>query len=122
MHKSENGDAGDMETHPLWQTRALVAIESTIAARRQITYQSLALAANIPSPHRISMLTSWLDELIAEDAVSGLPLRAACVISKVRGIPAPGFFDCCIQQGLITQDEDRASFYQRCLKALWDHN
>ena len=108
-----------METHPLWQIRALVALESTIAARRQITYQSLAITAGIPKPYRISKLTSWLEALIAKDADAGLPLRAACVISKVRGIPAPGFFDCCAQHGLVNEDEDRADFYQRCLLALW---
>ena len=108
-----------METHHHWQARALVALESTIAARRQITYQSLALTASIPAPYRISTLTSWLEELIAEDANAGLPLRAACVISRVRGIPAPGFFDCCAQHGIFAEDEDRADFYQRCLSALW---
>lgn len=108
-----------METHPLWQTRALVALESTIAARHQITYQSLAITASIPAPCRISKLTSWLEELIAEDADADLPLRAACVISKVRGIPAPGFFDCCAQHGLIKEDEDRTDFYRRCLSELW---
>tara|TARA_B100000886_G_C20046862_1_gene336054 strand:+ start:70 stop:405 length:336 start_codon:yes stop_codon:yes gene_type:complete len=108
-----------METYPLWQTRALVALESAILAKRQITYQSLAITASIPEPYRISTLTSWLEELIAEDAAAGLPLRAACVISKVRGIPAPGFFDCCAQHSLITENEDRADFYQRCLSALW---
>ena len=111
-----------METQALWQTSALLALESTIAARRQITYQSLANTANIPAPCRISTLTSWLEELIAEDAVSGLPLRAACVISKVRGIPAPGFFDCCAQHGLITEDEGKADFYHRCLSELWDQS
>ena len=111
-----------METQAIWQTSALLALESTIAARRQITYQSLANTANIPAPCRISTLTSWLEELIAEDAVSGLPLRAACVISKVRGIPAPGFFDCCAQHGLMTEGEDRAGFYQRCLSALLNEN
>ena len=111
-----------METHHHWQARALVALESTIAARRQITYQSLALTASIPAPYRISTLTSWLEELIAEDVVSGLPLRAACVISKARGIPAPGFFYCCAEHGLITENENRASFYQRCLTTLWEQN
>ena len=111
-----------METQTRWQTRALVALESTIAARRQITYQSLAITANIPAPCKISTLTSWLEELIVQDSDAGLPLRAACVISKVRGIPAPGFFDCCAQHGLVTEDEDKADFYHRCLSELWDQS
>ena len=77
--------------HSDWQNRALIAVESTIAAKRQITYQALAKAAGISPPFRINKLTQWLETLIAEDAQAGRPVRAACVISKVRGIPAPGF-------------------------------
>ena len=33
--------------HSDWQNRALIAVESTIAAKRQITYQALAEADRI---------------------------------------------------------------------------
>lgn len=101
-----------------WQHRALIAVESTIAAKRQITYQALAEAAKIPPPHRINKLTTWLEILIAEDAQAGRPVRAACVVSKVRGMPAPGFFTCCHTHGLLAEKSDTESFYLRTLTAL----
>ena len=104
--------------HSDWQNRALIAVESTIVAKRQITYQALAEAAGIPPPHRINKLTQWLETLIAEDAQAGRPVRAACVISKVRGIPAPGFFACCNEHGLLAETADTESFYMRVLTAL----
>ena len=73
------------------------------AGKIPMTYQELAKALNIPSPHTIHKLTVALECLIEEDSTAGKPLIATFVISKTRGgIPAPGFFDCARKTGRLT--------------------
>ena len=70
-----------------------MALATTIAGDRLITYAELAEAAGLTGRHRINRLTIWLEELIDSDAAANEPLRAARVISRARGgLPAPGFF------------------------------
>ena len=91
----------DAPAPPDWHHRAEMALVSTIAANRLITYAELADAAVIPAPHRINKLTIWLEGLLAQDHAAGQPLRAARVISRSRGgLPAPGFFIKCTALGI----------------------
>ena len=84
-----------------WQRRASIALDSAIASRHLISYAELADTAQIPPPHRIKKLTTWLETLVADDHQSAQPLRAAWVVSRQRGqIPAPGFFIKCQKIGL----------------------
>lgn len=104
---------------PPWQIKVEMALFSLISTKAMITYDELARTADIPPPHRIHKLTFFLEELMAVDAEAGQPLRSAVVISKVRGgVPAPGFFDCCRQLGLLT-DDDETGFHQNCLNRLF---
>ena len=91
----------DPATQPDWHHRAQMALASTIAANRLITYAELADAAAIPAPHRINKLTIWLEDLLEQDHGANQPLRAARVISRSRGgLPAPGFFLKCQALGI----------------------
>ena len=84
-----------------WQPRASMALDSAIASRHLVSYTELAAAAQIPPPHRIHKLTTWLEALVADDHKSAKPLRASWVVSHKRGkIPAPGFFVKCHEIGL----------------------
>ena len=75
-----------------WQQNARAEIMAVIRNKGQITYNALAATANMTGPHKIHRLTSWLEQLMAEDHQNDRPLRAAVVISKARGgLPAPGF-------------------------------
>jgi hypothetical protein len=84
-----------------WQRRAEMALASVAAADRLVTYAELAESAQVPPPHRINKLTTWLEGLLEQDHNAGQPLRAARVISRSRGgLPAPGFFIKCTELGL----------------------
>lgn len=75
-----------------WQRKVEMALDSCVKAAHLVTYQELAQTADIPAPHRIHKLTLFLEEVIKADIAANRPIRAACVISKIRGLPAPGFF------------------------------
>ena len=101
-----------------WQIRALAIIAECIIARKTITYASLAEKAQIPAPHRISKLSSWLEELIEEDVAGNAPIRAAVVVSKINELPAQGFFDK-LQEVGISDAEDRNALHQNLCAALF---
>ena len=103
-----------------WQQNARAKIMAVIRNKDQITYKSLAVTANITGPHKIHRLTSWLEQLMAEDHQSGRPLRAAVVVSKARGgLPAPGFFDKAKELGLDFETTDRRTSYNIYLQKVY---
>ena len=97
-----------------------MALATTVANNRLITYAELAEAAGLTGRHRINRLTVWLEELIDSDAAANVPLRAARVISRARGgLPAPGFFMKCAAIGLYdgaTDGPQAYSFHLNCLR------
>ena len=103
-----------------WQQNARAKIMAVIRNKEQITYKTLAVTANITGPHKIHRLTSWLEQLMAEDHQSGRPLRAAVVVSKARGgLPAPGFFDKAKELGLDFETTDRRTSYNIYLQKVY---
>ena len=99
-----------------WQMRAEVALFAALKSGRPVTYDALAQAAGIPAPHRIHKLTLWLEQLMAEDAATGQPLRAAILVSRLHDWPARGFFDTARQLGLLSHNlskkDEIAWYYQ----------
>lgn len=58
-----------------------------------LTYNELAIAFEMPPPHRIHRLTLMLEDLIREDHAADRPLVAAVAVSRGHeGIPGRGFF------------------------------
>jgi hypothetical protein len=94
-------------------------------AKRQIpiTYQELAKALQISSPHSIHQVTEALERLMEEDAAADRPFIAALAISKARGgLPAPGFFDRARRLGRFAGDpdgQDAWSFHASELNAVF---
>ena len=107
---------------PIWQQKTYAILAECAGAKATITYLQLAEQAEIPTPHRIHQLTTFLESLIATDAESNRSLRAALVVSKGgEKIPAKGFFDCCQQCGILREDgESDGAFHTRLLAALYD--
>ena len=104
-----------------WQQNAHAEIMAVIKNKNKITYITLAATANMTGPHKIHRLTSWLEQLMAEDHHSDRPLRAAVVISKARdGLPAPGFFDKAKELGLDFETTDRRASYEAYLQTVYD--
>ena len=109
-----NSDSGS------WQQNAHAKIMAVIKNKEQITYNALAATANMTGPHKIHRLTSWLEQLMAEDHHNDRPLRAAVVISKARGgLPAPGFFDKAKELGLDFETTDRHASYEAYLQTVY---
>ena len=103
-----------------WQQNAHAEIMTVIKNKDQITYNALAATANMTGPHKIHRLTSWLEQLMAEDHHNDRPLRAAVVISKARGgLPAPGFFDKAKELGLDFETTDRRASYEAYLLTVY---
>ena len=103
-----------------WQQNAHAEIMAVIKNKDQITYNALAATANMTGPHKIHRLTSWLEQLMAEDHHNDLPLRAAVVISQARGgLPAPGFFDKAKELGLDFETTDRRASYEAYLQTVY---
>ena len=103
-----------------WQQNAHAKIISVIKSKDKITYNALAATANMTGPHKIHRLTSWLEQLMAEDHYNDRPLRAAVVISKARGgLPAPGFFNKAKELGLDFETTDRRSSYEAYLQTVY---
>ena len=103
-----------------WQQKAHAEIMAVIKNKDQITYNALAATANMNGPHKIHRLTSWLEQLMAEDYHNEQPLRAAVVISKARGgLPANGFFDKAKELGLDFETTDRRASYQAYLQTVY---
>ena len=76
-----------------WQIKTEVMLTMLAEKAELMSYDELATSVEVPAPHRIHKLTTYLERLIEEDIKKSAPIRAAVIISKVRGIPAPGFFD-----------------------------
>ena len=103
-----------------WQQNAHDEIIAVIKNKDRITYNALAATANMTGPHKIHRLTSWLEQLMAEDHHNDRPLRAAVVISKARGgLPAPGFFDKAKELGLDFETTDRQASYKSYLQKVY---
>ena len=103
-----------------WQQNAHAEIMAVIKNKDQITYNALAATAKMTGPHKIHRLTSWLEQLMAEDHHNDRPLRAAVVISKARGgLPAPGFFDKAKELGLEFETTDRQASYKIYLQKVY---
>ena len=103
-----------------WQQNAHAEIMAVIKNKEQITYNALAATANMTGQHKIHRLTSWLEQLMAEDHNNDRPLRAAVVISKARGgLPAPGFFDKAKELGLDFETTDRRASYTAYLQTVY---
>ena len=103
-----------------WQKNAHAEIMAVIKNKDQITYNALAAIANMTGPHKIHRLTSWLEQLMAEDHHNDRPFRAAVVISKARGgLPAPGFFDKAKELGLDFETTDRRASYEAYLQTVY---
>ena len=103
-----------------WQQNAHAEIIAVIKNKNQITYNALAATAKMTGPHKIHRLTSWLEQLMAEDQNNDRPLRAAVVISKARGgLPAPGFFDKAKELGLDFETTDRRVSYEAYLQTVY---
>ena len=103
---------------PAWHLTTEMTLLILAQKAEMITYEDLAHAACIPAPHRIHKLTNYLEALIEEDIKQGAPIRAALVISKVRGLPAPGFFDVLDRCQLAYDKQDRLGAHHSLLKAL----
>jgi len=105
-----------------WQMRAELALFAALKSGQPVTYDALAQAASIPAPNRIHKLTLWLEQLMAEDAATGQPLRAAILVSRLHDWPARGFFETARQLGLLAHKlsrEDEIAWYdQERKKAL----
>ena len=99
-----------------WQMRAQIALFAALKSGQAVTYDALAQAASIPAPHRIHKLTLWLEQLMAEDAATDQPLRAAITVSRLHDWPARGFFDTARQLGLLayklSREDEIAWYYQ----------
>ena len=103
-----------------WQQNAHDEIIAVIKNKDRITYNALAATAKMTGPHKIHRLTSWLEQLMAEDHYNDRPLRAAVVISKARGgLPAPGFFNKAKELGLDFETTDRRSSYEAYLQTVY---
>ena len=103
-----------------WQQNAHAEIIAVIKNKDQITYNALAATANMTGPHKIHRLTSWLEQLMAEDYHNDRPFRAAVVISRARGgLPAPGFFDKAKELGLDFETTDRRASYEAYLQTVY---
>ena len=103
-----------------WQQNAHAEIMAVIKNKDQITYNALAATANMTGPQKIHRLTSWLEQLMAEDYHNDQPLRAAVVISKANGgLPAPGFFDKAKELGLDFEITDRRASYEAYLQTVY---
>ena len=103
-----------------WQQNAHAEIMAVIKNKDRITYNALAATANMTGPHKIHRLTAWLEQLMAEDHDNDRPLRAAVVISKVRGgLPAPGFFKKAKELGLDFETTDKRASYEAYLQTVY---
>ena len=123
MHNINNGtitekDAVGEREVALWLKRVEMNLLILAQKAELITYDALATSADIAPPHRIHKLTLFLETLIAQDISQNAPIRASVVISKIRGLPAPGFFACLQEHGIaVTKGAERA-LHERLLKAV----
>ena len=94
-------------------------LDSLRQSGQLLTYAEFAEQADITPPHKIHKLTLWLEDTIRADTDAGHTPRAAHVISKTRGMPAPGFFILMRELGLYTGPDTgapAANFHKACLE------
>ena len=101
-----------------WQSKVDMLLYVLIVSAQTITYDEMATQADIPAPHRIHQLTSYLETLIEDDGAHQRPIRASVVVSKVRLIPAPGFFDAIRPYMEAENHLDEPTLHQHLLHAL----
>ena len=99
----------------IWQNQVNLLLAMQVKIGATITYQQLANEAHMTPPHRIHKLTSYLETLIKQDVADGHFIRASLVISKIRGLPAPGFFIKLRELGFEINDE--ASWHSHYIKS-----
>ena len=110
------GEDNRLPTH----ARVRAFLESAAKRRILFTYQELAKALDILSPHSIHQVTEALERLMEEDAAADRPFIAALAISKARGgLPAPGFFDCAGRLGRFADAQDARTFHAAELNAVF---
>ena len=103
---------------PDWHLKTEMTLLILAQKAEMIAYDDLAKAVAVPPPHRIHKLTNYLETLMEQDITGGTPIRAAVVISKVRGLPAPGFFDTLDRCGMSYDKTNRQQAHHKLLKAL----
>lgn len=123
MHNINNGtitekDAVGEREVALWHKRVEMNLLILAQKAELITYDALATSADIAPPHRIHKLTLFLETLIAQDISQNAPIRASVVISKIRGLPAPGFFACLQDHGIAVSKGAEKALHERLLKAV----
>ena len=123
MHNTDNSRLTDNASAPelentAWQKRVEMMLLILAEKAELITYDRLATLAEIPAPHRIHKLTLFLELLIATDITQNNAVRASVVISKIRGLPAPGFFACLQEHGMPLPDGAEHECHKALLAAL----
>ena len=123
MHNINNGtitekDAVGEHEVALWHKRVEMNLLILAQKAELITYDALATSADIAPPHRIHKLTLFLETLIAQDIAQNAPIRASVVVSKIRGLPAPGFFACLQEHGIAVIKGDEKALHERLLNAV----
>ena len=101
-----------------WHLKTEMTLLILAQKAEMITYDDLAKAVAVPPPHRIHKLTNYLEVLIEQDIAQGAPIRAAVVISKIRGLPAPGFFDTLDRCGMAYDKTNKLAAHHKWLTAL----
>ena len=99
----------------IWQNQIDLLLAMQVKIGATINYQQLANEADITPPHRIHKLTSYLETLIEQDVADNQFIRASLVISKIRDLPAPGFFIKLKELGFEIDDE--ASWHSQYIKS-----
>ncbi len=93
-------------------------------ARQTITYQELALLAEVPPPQTIHKLTLTLEALAREDHAAGRPLIAALAVSRTAGaLPGRGFFQLLADLGRYDGPDrgpEAAAAHAAELQQAWD--
>ena len=123
MHNINNGTVTEKDEaiereSALWQRRVEMNILILAQKAELMTYDTLATSADITPPHRIHKLTLFLETLIAQDIAHNAPIRASVVFSKIRGLPAPGFFACLQEHVIAVIKGDEKALHERLLKAV----
>ena len=101
-----------------WQIKTDVMLAVLAKQADMMTYDELANAVGVPAPHRIHKLTIYLEQLIADDVRANAPIRASVIISKIRGMPAPGFFMTLQACHLTRTTDDDALWHSQLLHSL----
>ena len=111
-------DVPEQDAAPDWHLKTEMTLLILAQKAELLTYDDLAHHVGVPAPHRIHKLTNFLEALMEEDIKTGAPIRAAVVISKIRGLPAPGFFDVLDRCQMTYDRQDTLGAHHAMLKAL----